>query len=218
MPAAGILEAIFSQLAPEHLKKLEAIAVEISLKKGNQLFAPGDPTRGFYVIREGAIRVYGISSQGKEITQAIAGPLSAVALASPFSETYQSFGEALKDSRLFLIKKKEFLDLITNDSSFAVEWIRIVSMIVLHLHKRLVDLTLKSPRARIAGYLLLQAELQQSQSLTLPVPRKELATFLDMSHETFYRSTKELVKDGLIQFAGKKAHILNQDLLVAMTE
>ncbi|MHB8067242.1 MAG: Crp/Fnr family transcriptional regulator [Desulfobaccales bacterium] len=215
---AGVLEEIFAQLAPEHLKKLEAIAMEISLKKGKQLFSPEEPTRGFYVIREGAIRVYGMSSQGKEITQAIAGPLSAFALASPFSKTYQFFGEALKDSRLYLIKKKEFLDLITNDPCFAVEWIRLLSMMVIHLHRRLVDLTLKSPRERIAGYLLLLAELQQSQSIELPVPRKELATLLGMTHETFYRSAKELENAGLLRFSGQKVEILALDLLKEMTD
>ncbi|MHB8066952.1 MAG: Crp/Fnr family transcriptional regulator [Desulfobaccales bacterium] len=218
MQSAGILEAIFAQLAPQHLQKLTAISVEISLKKGTQLFAPGDPTRGFYVVRAGTIRIYSMSAQGKEITQGIAGPLSGFALASPFAETYQCFAEALKDSRLYLIKKKEFLDLVTGDPDFAVAWMRLLSMMVMHLHRRLVDLTLKNPKARIAGYLLLLAELQNSQSLALPVPRKELATLLGMTHETFYRSAREMENDGLVRFTGQKADILDRDLLVVITE
>ncbi len=37
MRAAGILEAIFAQLAPEHLQRLKEIAADVSLKKGEQL-------------------------------------------------------------------------------------------------------------------------------------------------------------------------------------
>ncbi|MGO8760743.1 MAG: Crp/Fnr family transcriptional regulator [Desulfobaccales bacterium] len=218
LQAAGILETIFAQLAPEHFKKLKEIAVDISLKKGAQLFAPGDRIGGFYVVREGTIRIYGMSSLGKEITQEIAGPLSAFALASPFFETYQYFAEALKDSKLYLIKKKEFLDLVTGSPGFAVDWIRLLSMMILHLRRRLVDLTLKNPKARIASYFLFLAELHRSRSFTLPVPRKELATLLGMTHETFYRSAKELGKDGLIRFTGQRVNILDQDLLVEMTE
>lgn len=215
---AGILEAIFAQLAPQHLQKLTEIAVEVSLKKGEQLFGPGDQSLGFYVVRAGTIRIYGMSSQGKEITQEIAGPLSAFALASPFSETYQCFAEALKDSRLYLIKKKEFLDLATGDPGFAVSWMRLLSTMVIHLRRRLVDLTLKNPKARIAGYLLLLAELQNSPAIELPGPRKELATLLGMTHETFYRSAKELEKEGLVRFSGQQVSILARGLLAEMTE
>ena len=100
-----MLQAVFADLSPEQRGKLEDLAQEVFLKKGEQLFGPGDRSRGFYVVLEGVIRVYGMSSQGKEITQEIAGELSAFALASPFSGTYQCFAEALKDSRLYLIKK-----------------------------------------------------------------------------------------------------------------
>ena len=217
MGTVGILEAIFTQLSPEHRRKLEQIAVEVSLKKGRQLFAPGDPSRGFYVVREGTVRVYGMSPQGKEITQEIAGQGSAFALASPFSGTYHCFAEALKDSRLYLIKQQEFLDLVTGDNRFAIEWMRLLSLMVIHLRRRLVDLTLKTPKARIASYLLLLAEMQNSRSITLPVPRKELATFLGMTHETFYRTAKELATDGLVRFTGQRVDILDRELLAEMT-
>jgi CRP-like cAMP-binding protein len=213
---AGI--PIFAKLSSEYLKALEEITQEISLAKGALLFAPGDQCRGFYVVRDGAIRVYGRSPQGKEITQEIAGQGSAVALASPFAGTYHCFAEALKDSRLYLIKRQEFLDLVTGDKRFAIEWMRLLSLMVINLRRRLIDLTLTTPKARIASYLLLLAEMQDSQSITLPVPRKDLANFLGMTHETFYRTAKELANDGLVRFTGQSVDILNQVRLMEMTE
>ena len=170
------------------------------------------------MVRDGAVRVYGMSPQGKEITQEIADPGSAFALASPFAGTYHCFAEALKNSRLYLIKKKEFLELVTGDIKFAAEWIRMLSLLVVHLRRRLVDLTLKPPKARIANYILLLAEMQNSRCIALPGPRKELATFLGMTHETFYRTAKELTNDGLVRFTGQSVDILDQDLLAEMTE
>jgi len=218
LTAAGMLQAVFADLSPEQRGKLEDLAQEVFLKKGEQLFGPGDRSRGFYVVLEGVIRVYGMSSQGKEITQEIAGELGAFALASPFSGTYQCFAEALKDSRLYLIKKKEFLDLVTGDPGFAVEWMRLLSHMLIHLRRRLVDLTLKDPKARIAGYLVLLAEMQNSRSIVLPVPRKELAIFLGMTHETFYRTARELTNDGLVRFTGQSVDILDQERLAEITE
>ena len=154
----------------------------------------------------------------EEITQEIAGRADAFAVASLFSDTYHCFAEALKDSQLYLIKKKEFLDLITADREFAVAWMRMLSLMVINLRRRLVDLTIKSPKARIAGYLLLLAEMQGSRSVALPVPRKELATFLGMTHETFYRTTKELTNGDLVRFTGQSVDILDQDRLAEIME
>ena len=220
MRVSGMLAElqIFANLSREHLKKLEEITQEIFLAKGAELFAPGDLSRGFYVVREGTIRVYGMSPQGKEITQEIAGSADAFAVASVFSDTYHCFAEALKDSQLYLIKKKEFLDLVTGDREFAVAWMRMLSLMVISLRRRLVDLTIKSPKARIAGYLLLLSEMQGSRSVALPVPRKELATFLGMTHETFYRTAKELEHENLVQFSGLTVEILAQERLVEIME
>ena len=218
MGTVGILETIFTQLSPEYRRMLEEIAVEVSLKRGKQLFAPGDRSRGFYVVREGAVRVYGMSPQGKEITQEIADQGSAFALASPFSGTYHCFAEALTDCRLYLIKEQEFLDLVTGDIRFATEWMRLLSQMVIQLRRRLADLTLKTPKARIASYLLLLADMQNSRSITLTVPRKDLAGFLGMTHETFYRAAKDLATDGLVQFTGQRVDILDRDSLAEMTE
>lgn len=218
MKMVGILEAILPQISAEYRQKLERIAVEVSLKKGKRLFAPGDASRGFYVVREGAVRVYGVSPQGKEITQEIADPGSAFALASPFAGKYHCYAEALKDSRLYLIKREEFLNLFTDDQRFAVEWMRLLSLMVVSLRRRLIDLTITTPKTRIASYILHLAEMQNSESIVLPVSRKELATFLGMTHETFYRIAKELENDGLIRFAGQTVEIINRVLLVEMTE
>lgn len=213
---AGI--PIFANLSPEHLQALEEITREVSLAKGTQLFAPGDPSRGFYVVREGAVRVYGRSSQGKEITQEIADRGSAFALASPFAGNYHCYAEALKDSRLFLIQRQGFLDLVTGDKDFAIEWMRMLSLMVINLRRRLINLTLTPPKARIANYLLLLAEMHNSRSVALPVPRKELANFLGMTHETFYRTARELTDEGLARFSGQSVDILDRDRLAEMTE
>jgi CRP-like cAMP-binding protein len=71
-------------------------------------------------------------------------------------------------------------------------------------------LTLTTPEARIASYLLPLAAMQNSRAVALPVPRQELANFLGMTHETFYRTARELTNGGLVQFTGPSVDILDQ--------
>ena len=50
------------------------------------------------------------------------------------------------------------------------------------------------------------------------MPRKELATFLGMTHETFYRAARELTDAGLVRFAGQAADLLDRDRLAEIME
>ncbi len=177
-----------------------------------------DATQGLYAVTAGSLRVYRVSPKGKEITLEIAGPGNNFAEASLFSDAYHCFAEALRDSKLYLIKKNEFLEMLAGNIRFSAAWIRVLSLEVIRLRSRIAELSLKSPRARIAGYILLLAEIQHSLSVTLPVHRKSIATLLGMTHETFYRTAKELENEGILRSDGQAIDILNQSLLEEMRE
>lgn len=209
---------LFFGLPNEHLVRLESISKEVPAKKGSVLFSPGDATRGFYAVLDGAVRVYRVSPKGKEITLEIAGAGSTFAEASLFSDVYHCCAEALKDSTVYLIRKDAFLELIKRDLQFAAAWIHILSLEVIHHRQRIEELSIKTPRARIISYILLLAEIQESASVTLPVHRKSIATLLGMTHETFYRTAKELENDGLVRFDGQRIEIVNRALLEELVE
>lgn len=209
---------LFAGLPKEHLTQLEGISRQVLVKKGSILFAPGDAAQGFYAVHDGAVRIYRVSSRGKEITLEIAGARSTFAEASLFSDIYHCYAEALKDSTVCLVQKDAFLEMIQKDIQFAATWIRILSLEIIHLRQRIEELSLKSPRARIVSYILLLSEIQNTPSVKLPVHRKSIATLLGMTHETFYRTAKSLENEGLVRFDGQRVEIVNRLLLEEVIE
>ncbi len=209
---------LFAGLPKEHLTQLEGISRQVLVKKGSILFAPGDATQGFYAVHNGVVRIYRVSSRGKEITLEIAGARSTFAEASLFSDIYHCYAEALKESTLCLIQKDAFLEMIQKDIQFAATWIRILSLEIIHLRQRIEELSLKSPRARIVSYILLLSEIQNTPSVKLPVHRKSIATLLGMTHETFYRTAKSLENEELVRFDGQRVEIVNRLLLEEVIE
>jgi CRP/FNR family transcriptional regulator len=203
----------FSSLTEGHLSRLRAISRHVSVQKGAILFAPGDESRGFYAVSSGAVRLYRVSPAGKEITLAIADAGSTFAEASIFSGIYHCYAEALKDSSLSLINKAEFLEMLQSDTLFASAWIQFLSLEVISLRQRIEELSLKTPKARIISYILLLSEVQDSDFVTLPAHRKSIATLLGMTHETFYRTAKELETEGLVRFDGQRIEIVNRTIL-----
>jgi len=57
---------LFEGLPQNQLSDLASIALEKSYKKGTTIFSEGDPGDGFYVVKEGRIKIFKISSEGKE--------------------------------------------------------------------------------------------------------------------------------------------------------
>jgi CRP-like cAMP-binding protein len=108
--------------------------------------------------------------------------------------------------------------MIHKDTRFAAEWIRVLSLEVMYLHERLGELSLKSPKARIASYILLLCEMENADSATLPLHRKSIATLLGMTHETFYRTAKELADEAMVRFDGQRIEIVNRSGLEELME
>lgn len=209
---------LFFRIPQEHLAGLEAIAREIPAGKGSFLFSPGDATKGFYAVLNGSIRVYRVSAKGKEITLEIVGAGNTFAEASLFSERYHCYAEVLKNSTVFLIPKDAFLEMIQTNIQFAATWIHILSLEVINLRHRIEELTLKSPKIRIVSYILLLGEMQNSTLIVLPAYRKSIATLLDMTHETFYRVSKELEDEGLVRFDEQRVEIVNRAKMEELAE
>lgn len=210
--------SIFRSLSKEHIEQIEKIVLKINLKKGAVLFRPGDMSQGFFLVNHGALRVYRVSPKGKEITLEIIGPKNALAEGSLFSDIYHCFAEALKDSTIYQIEKKGFLKMLEEDNYFALEWIRLLSQGFIRLHQRIEELFLKSPGAKIASYINSLSEIQNSSIITLPTHQLSIATFLGMTHETFYRTTRRLKDEGIIRFSGQQIEIIKSSLLKEIIE
>lgn len=209
---------LFSSLPPEHIALLEGISREISVKKGELLFSPGDATRGFFAVADGVVRLYRVSSRGKEISLEIVDSGNTFAEASLFSDVYHCYAEALNDSRVCLINKDAFLQLTQKNFRFAASWMHFLSMKIIHLHRKIEELSLKTPKARIVSYLLLLSQIQNKTSVTLPAHKKSIATLLGMTHETFYRMARELETEGLVSFDGQRIELGDHLLLEEQAE
>ena len=71
------------------------------------------------------------------------------------------------------------------------------------------NLTLKDVRGRFIHYL---GSLQQKgkNTVTLPVPKGEIALLLGTTPETFSRLLKKLAEEGVISYEGKKITFLKE--------
>lgn len=218
----NIISAIplFNGLPADQLNAIGQIAVERKFNKGQIIFSEGDEAKGFFVVADGRVKIYKVSSEGKEQILHI-------------FETGQSFGEVtvfaakqmpanaqtLAKSRLLFFPRSAFVDLITANPSLALNMLAVMSKKLRRFTIQIENLSLKEIPARLATYLIYLAEEQGSaDAVTLNISKGQLASLLGTIPETLSRIFAKLSGQHLIRVQGPKITLLDRQGIEDLAE
>jgi len=218
----NIISAIplFNGLPDDQLNAIREIAVEKQFNKGQTIFSEGDQTKGFFVVVEGRVKIYKVSSEGKEQILHI-------------FETGQSFGEVtvftgqqlpanaqtLAKTRLLFFPRRAFIDLVSANPSLALNLLAIMSKKLRQFAAQIENLSLKEIPARLASYLIYLSEEQDTENaVTLNVSKGQLASLLGTIPETLSRIFAKLSGQNLIRVEGPKITLLDRQGIEDLAE
>lgn len=198
------LNPLFSGLDETGLQKVRRIAALHTIKKGSILFSQGDDAHGFYLVASGKIKIYRLSPQGQEYVMRIVGPGETIAEAAVFSGiSYPASAEALEDSRLYYVKKSDFLALIQESPQLALNMMTGLSLLLRQLAQQVEDLSLKEVSARLARFFLEEAQEISpvpADGLQIPLTLKKslLASRIGTIGETLSRTMAKMKQKEII--------------------
>lgn len=207
----SLRDNIFFKGLPEDLLKLIAeIAVVKTYDKGEEIFGEGDRAFGFYLILEGNVKIYKLSSKGKEVIVHLFGPgdiFAEVVLASV--ETYPAYAQALTLSKLVFFEKNKFLNLIQRKPELALSMIGLFTIKIKSLLKKIENLTLREARERLLTYLWEFSKEGRRMSFDLEINKAHLALLLGITPETLSRLFQKFKEEGLMEIQQKRITLLN---------
>jgi CRP/FNR family transcriptional regulator, dissimilatory nitrate respiration regulator len=206
---------LFGGLAAEQLAQLAAIAQERTVRKGEAIFWEGEEGIGFYIVSEGLVKVFKLSSEGKEQILHIYGP------GHPFGEVavfagqhFPANAQAVENSRLLFLPRQDFIDLITASPSLAMNMLAMLSMRLRQFTVQVENLSLKEVPGRLASYLIyLSAEQQSSHMVALPISKGQLASLLGTIPETLSRIFNKMAAQNIIAVQGAEIALKNREAL-----
>ncbi|MBT7892315.1 MAG: cyclic nucleotide-binding domain-containing protein, partial [Deltaproteobacteria bacterium] len=108
------ISPLFSDLPEDHRLQIQQITIEKNYRKGETIFIDGDDSNGFYLIIDGQVKIFKLSSDGKEKILHIFGggePIGEVAMFS--GRGFPANAETLVKSRLAFFPREAFVRLIT---------------------------------------------------------------------------------------------------------
>jgi CRP-like cAMP-binding protein len=200
---------MFADLSSENLEAVAGVCTLKSLEKGEMLFREGDKAEGFYVLQTGAISVFKITPDGREqIICVFRPPESFAEVTLATLEAYPANGVALENSKVILVQRTGFRDLICRKPELSLHMLASMSLHLKHLVQTLQDYKGRQIEGRLADWLLKHAP-PGAESFELPVTKKNLAGQLGVTSETLSRTFARFRDEGLIRVEGPRVHLLN---------
>ncbi len=206
---------LFGGLTTGQYDDLAMITTMQDYRRGQEIFAEGDPGTGFFVVMEGLVKIYKLSVEGKEQILHLFGPGEPFAEAAVFTgTTFPAHALALEKSRVLFLPRRAFIDLIQQNPSLAMNMLAALSMRLKKFAHLIEDLSLKEVPGRLAAHLLYLSEQQDdAATVKLNISKAQLASLLGTIPETLSRILARLARQGLLAIDGPQITILDRDSL-----
>lgn len=189
-------------------------------KKNQYIFTEGNhPLYLFYVL-SGKIKAFKTNEDGKDLTVGLynAGDfMGYTALLE--DDKYSVTTMAIEASEIALIPREEFFELVSNHSSIAILFIRLLAKNNNHKAAQMVQLAYDSLRKRVASTLLFlkdKFDKQDKDKFILDINRTELANLSGTTKESLIRTLSDFHTEKIISIDHGKIEILDESKLKYM--
>ncbi len=187
----------------------------VDVPEGTVLFSPGDAVKGYVIVLQGRVSVSLTGASGREmLLYAVTPGQSCIqsTLGLMGGEDYTAEAVAEEYSRVILLPKTLFLQLLDNSPSFrALVFTAFAGRMQTMMHL-LEKIAFQRVECRLAAHLL--GRIDQSGSIT--ATQQELATAVGSAREVISRRLDAWSRRGWVKTARGAVQIIDRDALQAI--
>ena len=206
---------LFQGLEDETLALLASEARMRQCAQGELIFQQGGPAESFFVLVQGAVKLFRSTAEGREQTLYLVEQGEPFCLCTMFFQQSVPVNAQAIIPSLVLAFPGRFLE------RHARQRPQLLFNILHVLNERLMgsmqmieDLALRDIQQRMASFLLHSLHRDgASDRVTLSVPRQEVAKILGTTPETISRVLARMVQDGIVAAKGRQIGILDIESL-----
>ena len=188
---------LFETLSQKELESFTSFCTQVKIPKGAALFDEGQFVDAFYILAFGKVKLFRLSPTGDENIIHIQSDGELIAEAAIFDdERYPANSVAIEESLLVKVPAEQFKAMLKNNPELCFKIMSSYAKRLRLLTKKIQDLTANDIKGRLANFLLSQS---YKDTVTLNIPKKELAASLGTIPETLSRTLQFFKKNGLIE-------------------
>ncbi len=205
---------LFSRLSEKAKMDLSSMLRTTNVKKGSMVYGVGEKSETVYLLKEGGIKISRVSEDGKELTMDILKPGDIFGETSLSGEgKREDFAEAVEDSYICDVKKKDFEDLIGKNPELSFTLVKLMGLRMRKIESRFEDVIFKDVRTRVVSLLKDVAgkygvPARDGAGMEIRLSHQELANLAGATRETVTIELNNLKKEGFISEIKRKSIII----------
>ena len=209
---------LFAGLPVSAKRELLACARHAKCAQGSIIVHEGDPIESIIVVRSGRVKTFRSSATGEEYVIDVLHDGQALWHGMFTSDhIYRYSVECLTPVQLCRIHRADFEALLANHPDVALGLIRMVTTELDDAEEKIMMLSIRDPRQRLAEYLLIRDHRCAGPEIHLKL--EDIAASVGLRPETVSRNIARFVREGLIQRTGRgRLLVVDREGLVAVSQ
>jgi CRP-like cAMP-binding protein len=217
---------VFAGLPAREMDALASLAVEETHRARSYIFMEGDPSRWFYLVKSGHVKIVRHSKAGKDVVLELLGPgevFGGVAVIE--KRPYPAAAQATESTVVLKIPADPMIALAERHPAFIKEMALMIGRRLRAAHDSVKSLAVDPVEARLAAALLRLAEREgtrgkEGEGVTLPfhLTRQSLADMTGTTVETAIRILSRWLREGLLVDNGGRLVLMDGRGLSALAE
>ncbi len=186
--------ALFSGLNSELLDTLLKAASVHTIAQGEILFMQGDDATGYYIVLDGWVKLYRLTSSGNEAVVAVFARGQSFAEAAVFSmRSYPVSAEAVAKSKLLHVPRSTLFESVRKNPEFAFAMLGSTALHLQDLVRQIEQLKTHTATQRVARFLAALCPKEEGPCrIGLPYDKTLIAGRLGMKPESLSRAFARL--------------------------
>lgn len=213
---------LFQSLSRAEQYAVAAVASPARMERGEQLDARGAAGSQLTVVHSGAVKVVRLDSEGREQVLRVLGPGDFIGESAFLTgRPTNHFTVALEASSMCVFRHEQLGRLIGQHPSIALRMLQEVSQRLAQTEARLAAVISGDVTSRLASYLLGLPARRTPEGLRieLPLAKKDIASLLDTTPESFSRQLRRLQDFGIVTSGrGRLLTIVDVDALIELAD
>lgn len=201
---------VLVELPPAVLEEVGRRAPMVTAPKGTVIMDPNDPRPLLYLLKQGRVRLFRLSPEGKQFTSALLGEGNIFGETGTFSiGTWDLFAEALEDCVICVLSKSDVEQLVQQYPRLALRVLEVVSGRLKEAEDFMGQLALGDARSRLLFLLLkLTASFGAPEGewtrVQVDLTHQDLANMIGATRETVSVTLAALAREGMVRTGRKE--------------
>lgn len=202
---------VFAKLPRATQLEIAGYARPRKLRAGEALYRQGDAIAQLFVVHTGTSKLTQSRADGEWLVRTV-GPGEVVGEHAFLTGARpDDTVTALEDSQMCVFDHRDLGRIISAHPQVAIEMLRAVSTRLQRAERRITALAGTDAVTRLSDYLLGSPFARDGETavVTLPLTKREVASYLGMTPESFSRALARLTKSGAIEVDGPRIRLLD---------